>query len=446
VAGLHPDWKRQVRRWPSPPLEQPIARNVEVVAHSRMEGRVDGLQLQFQSVGSRHFLYVGHFWSAGVSILDVTDPRSPQVVAFIPSQNEHTWHVKVQVAENILMIGCEAGLFNPRADRALAELGVRFFDVSDPCHPQELSFWESARPGFGVHRSWWNGGQYAYLSHGVAAPGISYQGSVDRTRVMTILDVSDPEQPRKVSDFWLPTQTGEAPPPDPRITFGVHQPLVEGDRAYVAYADGGFAIVDVSERERPRLVSHVSTFPELSDGQTHTCLPLPERNLLVVSDEAMAPFGLEGPKDITIWDISDEERPTLVSTFLMPEPVLEEPYSSYFLRGERFGPHCLHENHTNTMRVTDKVYNAYMNAGLRVWDISDPTNPVETASFVPPDPTEWTDTRPYNRLADAIRGGTRGACSQDVLVDPRGYIYLSGYNDGIWILRETAGAGEKGAV
>jgi hypothetical protein len=29
------------------------------------------------------------------------------------------------------------------------------------------------------------------------------------------------------------------------------------------------------------------------------------------------------------------------------------------------------------------------------------------------------------------------ACTQDVLVDPRGYIYLSGTNDGIWIVKET---------
>ncbi|HZA80702.1 MAG TPA: hypothetical protein VFC13_04415, partial [Actinomycetes bacterium] len=97
----------------------------------------------------------------------------------------------------------------------------------------------------------------------------------------------------------------------------------------------------------------------------------------------------------------------------------------------------MHDNHAGKLRVTDKVYNAYMNAGLRVWDISDAANPRETASFVPSDPTECADPRPYNRIADPIRGGTRKACSQDVVVDPRGYLYLSGYNDGIWIVKET---------
>jgi hypothetical protein len=97
----------------------------------------------------------------------------------------------------------------------------------------------------------------------------------------------------------------------------------------------------------------------------------------------------------------------------------------------------LHDNHQGQARITDKVYNAYMNAGLRVWDVSDPAHPVETASFVPADPTEKVDPRPYNRIADPLRGGTFKTCSQDVVVDPRGYIYLSGYNDGIWIVKET---------
>ncbi len=182
---------------------------------------------------------------------------------------------------------------------------------------------------------------------------------------------------------------------------------------------------------------HDWIFPELTDGQTHTCLPLPERDLLVVADEAMATFGLEGQKDIRIYDIADESSPKLLGALPVPEPTDEEPYETYFHKGERFGPHSMHDNHQGKKQIDDKIYDAYMNAGLRVWDISDPIHPVETASFVPADPTEWMDPRPFNRLADPIRGGTRKACSQDVLVDPRGYIYLSGYNDGIWIVRET---------
>lgn len=433
------EWRESIRRRPAPPLTEPVATNVEVVGYSRMDGRVDGLQLQFQTVGERHYLYVGHTWSRGITVLDVTDPATPEVVTFIPAPNEHTWHIKLQVAENILMAACEAAFFVPGIDPKQAWLGARFFDVSDPTAPRELSFWAgSPPPGFGVHRSWWNGGRHAYLAHGIAAPGKRYQWRTDQARVMTILDVSDPEHPRHVSDFWHPVQLGEDRPPLPEESFGVHFPLVEGDRAYVAYSDGGFAIVDVADPAAPRLVSHVRTYPELTDGQTHSCVPLPGRDLLVVSEEPMANFGLEGPKNIRLWDISDETAPKEVSTLPVPRPSDAEPYDSYARKGERFGPHNLHENHAGTLQVADKVYNAYMNAGLRVYDVSDPAAPRETASFVPPDPTEWTDTRPYVRIFDIVHSGVRGTCSNDVLVDPRGYVYLSGCNDGIWIVRETA--------
>jgi hypothetical protein len=289
-----------------------------------------------------------------------------------------------------------------------------------------------------VHRSWWNGGSYAYLSNMIDAPGVSYHWRSGRTRVMTILDVSDPESPKKASDFWHPVQLGQGEPALPDETFGVHFPLVEGDRAYVAYSDGGFAIVDVSDPEHAELVSHVRTFPELTDGQTHTCVPFTDRGILVVCEEPMANYGLEGPKNIRLWDITDEAKPTEISTLPIPTPTDGEPYESYFHKGERFGPHNMHENHQGAARITDKVYNAYFNAGLRVFDISDPEHPIESASFLPASPIEIVDPRPFMRIFDVVHGGVRDVCSQDVLVDPRGYVYLSGLNDGIWIVKESS--------
>jgi hypothetical protein len=324
------------------------------------------------------------------------------------------------------------------ADASNAKSGVRFFDVSDPTSPKELSFFEAG--GIGVHRSWWNGGRYAYLAAGIGdVRGVWMHGIPETTRVLTILDVSDPAHPKKMSDFWLPEQRGEEPWPDEGATIYVHEPVVEGDRAYVAYWDGGFAILDVSDPSKPRLVSRVKTFPELGDGNVHTCLPLLDRNLLVVIEENTANFGGEGPKNISIWDISAETKPSLVSTCPRPSPSQDEPYSSYVERGERFGPHCLHENHQGTLRSRDTIYATYCNAGLRIYDISDAQNPREIGSFVPPDPDpdKVVDPRPYDREFDIFHGGSRVACTQDVLVDPRGYIYLSGTNDGVWIVKQT---------
>src|SRR5205807_337854 len=58
------------------------------------------------------------------------------------------------------------------------------------------------------------------------------------------------------------------------------------DRAYVGYLDAGVLILDISDRAHPRLVSRLDYHPPLP-GFTHTVLPLLERGLLAVTDEAV---------------------------------------------------------------------------------------------------------------------------------------------------------------
>lgn len=424
--------KRAGVRVRGPVLTHPVATNMEIVGFSDMGGRRDGLQMQYQEVAGRHYLYVGHFWGGGITILDVTDPAVPEVAGFVPTPNEATWHIKVQVAENLMLVPCEQNFFALDVDGSQAKTGVRVFDVSNPTRPEELAFYETR--GAGVHRSWWNGGRYAYLSEGVEASGTWMHGTPGVSRVMSIIDLADPRNPTKVSEFWLPAQLGQE---DDGSTVYVHEPVIEGDRAYIAYWDGGFAIVDISDRSAPVLLSHVPTYPEISEGCTHTCVPLLDRNLLVVCEENGANYGGEGPKKIWVYDISDERSPRLVSEMPTPVPSAEEPYATYLERGERFGPHCVHQNHLHHLQTDQKVYATYCNAGLRVFDITDPAHPVECASFVPPDPEVIVDPRPFDRQFDIVHGGSRTACTQDVLVDPRGFIYLTGTNDGLWIVRES---------
>ena len=106
-------WKQSIRKLTAPPLTEPVATNLDVIGYSRLEGRVDGLQMQYQTVGDDHFLFVAHPWSGGISVLDVTKPADSTVVAFIPAPNEHTWHIKVQVADGVLMAPCEGAFFSP---------------------------------------------------------------------------------------------------------------------------------------------------------------------------------------------------------------------------------------------------------------------------------------------------------------------------------------------
>jgi len=73
------------------------------------------------------------------------------------------------------------------------------------------------------------------------------------------------------------------------------------------------------------------------------------------------------------------------------------------------------------------VYLTYFNAGLRIMDIADARLPREVGYFVPPDPTRRYGTLPKKLVVQ----------SEDVLVDARGYIYLTEKNQGLWILQYT---------
>ena len=73
----------------------------------------------------------------------------------------------------------------------------------------------------------------------------------------------------------------------------------------------------------------------------------------------------------------------------------------------------------------------YTNAGLRVFDISDARLPKEIGYFIPPN-REKKPGAPAR--GDGGGGVSNGA---DVIVDTRGYIYMSDRSQGIWILRYT---------
>jgi len=49
---------------------------------------------------------MGHLWDRGWSIMDVTNPRDPQVVKFIPGP-ANTWTIQMDVAEGKMITALE---------------------------------------------------------------------------------------------------------------------------------------------------------------------------------------------------------------------------------------------------------------------------------------------------------------------------------------------------
>jgi hypothetical protein len=63
--------------------------------------------------------------------------------------------------------------------------------------------------------------------------------------------------------------------------------------------------------------------------------------------------------------------------------VVPEPAGDYSSLPLRFGAHNLHENQPGSYRSDRLVFATYFSAGLRVYDLADPSLPREVAHWVP---------------------------------------------------------------
>jgi hypothetical protein len=165
----------------------------------------------------------------------------------------------------------------------------------------------------------------------------------------------------------------------------LHHAIVHGDTAYGAWRDAGLVMMDVSDRAAPRLITHRNWSPPFGGG-THNCLPLPDRNLMVVLDEAVLDNCEDGIKYIWMFDIREPSNPISISTFPTPAE------ADYRNKGAHFGPHNIHENRPDGLISSKIIFATYQNAGIRAFDISNAHRPEEVAAFVPPAPNRLVDT------------------------------------------------------
>ncbi|MEP6813086.1 MAG: hypothetical protein ABI990_08865 [Actinomycetota bacterium] len=315
-----------------------------LVAHSDLGGYGDGMQV----VRHREALYVGHSGPSGMgtSILDVSDPSTPTLVdQWRAPVGTHTH--KVQVADGLLLV-------NEERFRGAPEwtAGLVVYDVSQPLAPRRVG--RFACDGAGVHRIVWRGGRYAGAS---ATPA----GADDR--IWLVFDLDDPTSPREVARFAL-----DEPQPDGK-RYAAHHALPNGEHAYLGYGDANLVVLDVSDPTAPRTLGRTTW----DGGDTHTCLPLPGRGLLVVTDEQVVGGQDAEVRSIRVLDASDPSAPWVLAT--CPAPSANGPL--------RHGPHNLHERYAGSFRSERFVYATYFSGGLVVYDLADPERPELVARWVP---------------------------------------------------------------
>jgi hypothetical protein len=403
------------------------AHNMRLIGHSDQGGRPDGVQLMVH----RGFAYVGHMFSKGFSVLDVRDPSNPRAVNYIAAP-PNTWNIHLQTHDDLLLVihakdmfaaaefaderayykgalGQKVGTADAKRTRDWSA-GLAVYDIATPARPRQIGFMEVH--GGGIHRLWYSGGRWAYAS-------ALLDGFTDY--IFITIDMRDPSAPREVGRWWIPGMNlaaGETPSWEASRRYGLHHAIVDGNTAYAAWRDAGMVVLDVADRAKPAAIVHRNWSPPFGGG-THNCLPLADRELLVVLDEAVLDHQEDGLKLIWVFDNRAPTNPISIAT--LPTPA----EADFTRKGGHFGPHNIHENRPGSFVSSKLIFATYQNAGIRVFDISNAFAPKEIGALVPPQPTRLADTRP-NRA--------RVIQSADVFVDAAGLIYATDYNAGLTIM------------
>lgn len=407
---------------PMPPGWQ--AEHVKPIGFSALGGHYGAFKMALNHPKNGHwYLYMGQSFDQGWSILDVTNPSDPKYVKFIPFTGGKGWITsQVTVDANLMITSLNS--FTPRADAGAA---VLLWDITDPVNPKQISQWNGGDTG--AHRNSYPGGKYAYLS-------TSYPGF--KGNILVILDVSDPLHPKETGKWWQPGQkAGEPPVAGPQGFHGPANISPDGKMASLPFTPD-VVNLDISDPTQPKLIGRLQMTPPFASvgmQSVHTVLPLWDRKLLYVSSEAMAERCKDNGMNFAgMVDNSDPAKPRLISIFPSPRPPKNAPYKDFCDKGGRFGPHNTNQEIHNAavQKPGNLMYIAYFNAGLRIFDISDPRLPTEVGYFMPPE-------RP-NLPAQTGAHASPIDWTEEVSVDTRGNIYINDDKWGTFVLRYTGKA------
>ena len=302
--------------------------------------------------------------------------------------------------------------------------GLEIFDISTPENPKSVAFFDCfGEFSRGVHQLWWVDGQYIHCSSGAAD---FTPRNLREDQFYRVIDVRNVTKPAEVGRWWVPgVRDGDsepAPPRHPKFDFGmrVHNTNVypeRPNRAYLGCIDAGVFVLDISDFGRMKILGRWNPHPPFG-GFTHTVLPLFDRNLLIVSDEATMDRGADGLKRTWVLDGSLESNPVPISTLPVP------PMDEYRDLGGRYGAHNLHENRPGpSFRSSNLIFGTYFSGGVRVHEISNPFQPTEVAFFEP--------KAPQNSPANSAQ-------INDVYVDENRIVYaVDRFTGGLYILELT---------
>lgn len=285
------------------------ARNVSLLGALKLEPFNQGVHGDVG--GFKNLAFIGKWRSlcpgTGVDIIDISNPAAPAKVAdTLHHQNTSMEDMEAITigSRDVLAVGLQ-DCGNPGLSPGKS--GLELFDISDPSHPQLLSFFDVDQFGANVvgihelHLTQTPSGRSLALA---SVPDLEALTSDEQGRGGTgdllMIDISDPAHPTLAGEwgvldeptlgleFYLSVRQGG----DARTLLHSVRPNQNGTLAYLSYWDAGVILLDVTNPGSPQFLGR-TVYPQGAEGNAHSVDQARGGNILVQADEDFSPFELQ---------------------------------------------------------------------------------------------------------------------------------------------------------
>jgi hypothetical protein len=300
--------------------------------------------------------------------------------------------------------------------------GIKTYDVTNPERPLLLNEFETGGSGHGVHLAFYDGGQYAYLSCGWDDQLRMESSERVYSNGLMIVDMSDPTDVKEVSKWWVPGQrldeedlyrTTYPFAGDQCSWTGNRTPCIVpvrvedgGTVGYGGWGHFGMYVHNLADIRKPKVYGKVTHPLEALGGiPYHHVVPLtasPESapilgHLVVAIPEALEADCREPFHTSYIIDVKKPDDPQIIGLFPRPTPPADAPYKDFAMARGRFSSRVMQHWIAPGKARPNVVALSYLNAGIRLFDIANPTRPKEVAYFVPPRDGDIDDYMSWRR-------------------------------------------------
>jgi hypothetical protein len=174
---------------------------------------------------------------------------------------------------------------------------------------------------------------------------------------------------------------------------------------YGAWSAFGMLIHDVSDVTTPRLIGTFDPTPVYGmDGiPIHTIwLGMLDRGFVVTISEALNPDCNESFLPNWVVDVRDPAHPVAIASLGRPKAPPDAPFTDFCFKRGRFSAHNPPPLQAPGRMSQTFLPVSYFNAGVRCYDLSEPTRPEEVAYFIPPHAGDIDDSDSINRPVDNV--------------------------------------------